>query len=108
MAAVEADLELHRELMRTSGNRRMLQLWNQISEQIRFVIAVTQHALPEIAWAHYNRPIIEAVASGDPRPRRTGGRAVLYRGPRRGPALSPDAFDRVTRRPNTVASRAAG
>jgi DNA-binding FadR family transcriptional regulator len=63
--AVEADLELHRQLMRASGNRRLLQLWTQISEEIRFVIAVTQRALPEVEWANYNRPIIEAVAKGD-------------------------------------------
>jgi DNA-binding GntR family transcriptional regulator len=65
MAAVEADLELHRQLLVASGNRRLLQLWNQISEEIRFVIAVTQRALPEIEWANHNRPIIEAVAQGD-------------------------------------------
>jgi DNA-binding GntR family transcriptional regulator len=63
--AVEADLELHRQLMKACGNRRLLQLWTQISEEIRFVIAVTQRALPEVEWANYNRPIIEAVAARD-------------------------------------------
>jgi DNA-binding GntR family transcriptional regulator len=108
MAAVEADLELHRELMRTSGNRRMLQLWNQISEQIRFVIAVTQRALPDIAWAHYNRPIIEAVASGDPDRAEQAVVRCFTEAHAEVRALSPDAFDRATRRPTTVANRAAG
>jgi DNA-binding GntR family transcriptional regulator len=65
-AAVEADLELHRQLMKASGNRRLLRLWTEISEEIRFVIGVAQRAMPEIEWANYNRPIIEAVASRDP------------------------------------------
>ncbi len=64
-AAVEADLELHRELMRASGNRRLLRLWNEISEEIRFVIGVAQRAMPEVEWASYNRPIIEAVVARD-------------------------------------------
>jgi DNA-binding GntR family transcriptional regulator len=63
--AIEADLELHRQLVKASGNRRLLLLWSQISEEIRFVIAVTQRALPEVEWARYNRPIIDAVASRD-------------------------------------------
>jgi DNA-binding GntR family transcriptional regulator len=64
-AAVEADLELHRELMQASGNRRLLQIWTGMSDQIRFVIGVAQRALPDVRWAPYNRPIIEAVASRD-------------------------------------------
>jgi DNA-binding GntR family transcriptional regulator len=65
--AIEADLELHRKLVQASGNRRLLQLWTQIAEEIRFVIAVAQRALPDIEWANYNRPIVEAVARGDTR-----------------------------------------
>jgi DNA-binding GntR family transcriptional regulator len=65
-AAVEADLELHRALMRASDNRRLLRLWDEMSEEIRFVIAVTQRALPEVEWARYNRPIVEAVVGEDP------------------------------------------
>jgi DNA-binding GntR family transcriptional regulator len=63
---VVADLELHRELMIVSGNRRLVRLWNQISEEIRFVIAVTQRALPDVEWARYNLPIIEALRRRDP------------------------------------------
>jgi DNA-binding GntR family transcriptional regulator len=63
--AVEADLELHRHLVRASGNRRLLGLWTAISEEIRFVISVTQRALPDVEWATFNRPIVEAVAAGD-------------------------------------------
>ena len=65
-AAVEADLALHRELMTASGNRRLLRIWTEMSEEIRFVIGVAQRALPEIEWARYNRPIIEAVARREP------------------------------------------
>jgi DNA-binding GntR family transcriptional regulator len=108
MAAVEADVELHRELMRTSGNGRMLQLWDQISEQIRFVIAVTQRALPEVAWAHYNRPIIEAVASGDPDRAERAVVSCFTEAHAEIRALSPDAFDRCTRRPGPAATQAAG
>jgi DNA-binding GntR family transcriptional regulator len=64
-ATIEAELEFHRALMRSSGNRRLLQLWMQLSEQIRFVIAVTQRALPDVQWARYERPIVEAIERGD-------------------------------------------
>jgi DNA-binding GntR family transcriptional regulator len=106
MAAVEADLELHRELMRTSGNRRMLQLWNQISEQIRFVIAVTHRALPDVAWANYNRPIIEAVADGDPDRAEHAVVSCFNEAHAEVRALSPEAFDRCTRRPAASAAAA--
>ena len=66
MGAVEADLALHRELMLASGNRRLCRIWIEMSEEIRFVIGVAQRALPEIEWARYNRPIVEAVASRNP------------------------------------------
>lgn len=62
-AAIEADLELHRHLMKASGNRRLLKLWTEISEEIRFVISVAQRAMPDVEWATYNRPIVEAVAN---------------------------------------------
>ena len=65
-AAVEADLELHRALMRASDNKRLLRLWAEMSEEIRFVIAVTQRGLPDVEWARYSRPIIEAVTAEDP------------------------------------------
>jgi DNA-binding GntR family transcriptional regulator len=64
--AVDADLEFHRHLVALSGNRRLLDLWLQISEEIRFVIAVTQRSLPEVEWASFNRPIVDAIGSGDP------------------------------------------
>jgi DNA-binding GntR family transcriptional regulator len=63
---IEADLALHRELMLASGNRRLYRIWSDISEQLRFVVRVTQRAMPEIDWAPYNRPIVEAVAARDP------------------------------------------
>ena len=65
-AAVEADLALHRELMLASGNRRLYRIWAEISDEIRLVVGVTQRAMPEVEWAPYNRPIVEAVADRDP------------------------------------------
>jgi len=65
-AVIEADLALHQELMLASGNRRLYRIWSDISEQIRFVVRVTQRAMPEIEWAPYNRPIVEAIAARDP------------------------------------------
>jgi DNA-binding FadR family transcriptional regulator len=63
---VFADLELHRRLMTVLGNRRLLRLWMQISEEIRFVIAITQRALPEVEWALYNLPTVDALRRRDP------------------------------------------
>jgi DNA-binding GntR family transcriptional regulator len=63
---VFADLDLHHELMAVSGNQRLLRLWMQISEEIRFVIGITQRALPDVEWALYNLPIVEALRRRDP------------------------------------------
>jgi DNA-binding GntR family transcriptional regulator len=65
-SVIEADLDLHRHLMTASGNRRLLKLWTEISEEIRFVISVVQRAMPDVEWASYNRPIVEAVSDRDP------------------------------------------
>jgi DNA-binding GntR family transcriptional regulator len=63
---VVAVLELHRQLVIASHNRRLIRLWNQISEEIVFVIAVTQRAMPQVEWAVYEQPIIDALRSRDP------------------------------------------
>ena len=97
-ATIEADLELHRQLMKASGNRRLIRLWTEISEEIRFVIAVAHRALPAVEWAAYNRPIIDAVESGDPD---SAERAVVQcftAAHAEIRALSAEAFDASTRR----------
>jgi DNA-binding GntR family transcriptional regulator len=96
--AIEADLELHRHLMVASGNRRLLQLWSQISEEIRFVIAVAQRALPDIEWANYNRPIIEAVAERDAALAEQAVESCFTVAHAEIRALSADAFDLHTGR----------
>jgi DNA-binding GntR family transcriptional regulator len=98
MRAIEADLELHRQLMTASHNRRLLQLWMQIAEEIRFVIAVAQRALPEIEWANYNRPIIEAVAEGDTALAEQAVESCFTVAHAEIRALSADAFDLHTGR----------
>ena len=95
---VVADVELHRHLMLASGNRRLARLWVAISEEIQFVIAVTQRALPEVEWALYNLPIIEALRRRDPD---GAERAVVHcfeHAHDEIRALSSEAFDRCTRR----------
>jgi DNA-binding FadR family transcriptional regulator len=91
--------------MRSSGNRRLLQLWTQLSEQIRFVIAVTQRALPEVQWALYERPIVDAIEQKDIDKAEeavvscfTDAHAAIN-------ALSPDAFDALTGRGANVNAR---
>ena len=63
---IEADLELHRHLVEASGNRRLLQLWMQISEQTRFVVAIVQRNLPDVRWGPRLRLIVDAVMNRDP------------------------------------------
>jgi DNA-binding GntR family transcriptional regulator len=62
---VSADLELHREYMALSGNRRLCQLWTQLAEEMRLVIAITQRALPEADWAQRNERIVGLLIQGD-------------------------------------------
>ncbi len=63
---IEADLELHRHLVEASGNRRLLRLWLEISEQTRFVVATVQRNLPEVRWEPRLRLIVDAVMDKDP------------------------------------------
>ena len=101
---VVADLELHRELMAVSGNRRLLRQWTQISEEIRFVIAVTQRALPEVEWALYNLPIIEALRRRDPDAAERAVQWCFEHAHAEMRALSSEAFDRCTRRDSARAA----
>jgi DNA-binding GntR family transcriptional regulator len=101
---VVADLELHRELMVASGNRRLLRLWTQISEEIRFVIAVTQRALPDVEWELYNLPIIEALRHRRPDDAERAVQWCFEHAHDEMRALSSAAFDRCTRRGTTRAA----
>jgi DNA-binding GntR family transcriptional regulator len=100
---VVADLELHRELMVASGNRRLLRLWTQISEEIRFVIAVTQRALPDVEWELYNLPIIEALRNRHPDEAERAVRWCFEHAHAEMRALSSAAFDHCTRRSSAPA-----
>jgi DNA-binding GntR family transcriptional regulator len=96
MAVVEADLSLHREIVLAGSNRRLYRLWSEMSEEIRFVIGVAQRALPDVEWARYNRPIVDAIANRDPD---AAERAVesCFGGAREEIAgLSAEAFDMYT------------
>jgi DNA-binding GntR family transcriptional regulator len=64
-AAVAADLELHRQIMELSGNRRLVQLWGQLAEEMRLAIAISQRSLPDVTWAERNVRIIDALVAGD-------------------------------------------
>ncbi|MGH9134038.1 MAG: GntR family transcriptional regulator, partial [Ilumatobacteraceae bacterium] len=97
LGAVDADLVFHRHLMETSGNRRLLELWLRISDEIRFVIAVTQRSLPDIEWASFNRPIADAVGSGDPDRAEAAVVACFTEAHAEIRAVSSDAFDRTAR-----------
>jgi DNA-binding GntR family transcriptional regulator len=100
--AVEADLVFHRHLMETSGNRRLLDLWLRMSDEIRFVIAVTQRSLPNVEWASFNRPIADAVASGDADRAEAAVVACFTEAHAEIRALSTEAFDPF--RPPAVAA----
>jgi DNA-binding GntR family transcriptional regulator len=95
---VDADLELHTEFVRASGNRRLLQLWMQLSDQIRFAIAVTRRAAPEVEWLRDSAAIVEAIESGNLD--RAEQAVVSCFAPAYAAlnALTPEAFDALTGR----------
>jgi DNA-binding GntR family transcriptional regulator len=90
---VEADLELHRALVHASANARLVQLWEQITEEIRLVIAITQRALPEVFWAPHLRPIVESLAARDPDGAERAVDECFKVAHEKLRALSDDAFD---------------
>jgi DNA-binding GntR family transcriptional regulator len=63
---IDADLAFHEHIFRLTDNRRLFELWLQISEQVRCVIGITHRSSPEIMWAPFNRPIADAIAAKDP------------------------------------------
>ena len=95
---IEVELELHRALMHASGNSRLVRLWEQIAEEIRFVIAVTQRAMPDVFWASYELPIIEGLRARDPDAAERAVEECFNVAHEKIKALSEDAFDRSTGR----------
>ena len=63
--SVTADLELHRQVMLLSGNQRLLQLWDQLSDQMRLVISISQRSLAGVIWAQRNEAIENAIETRD-------------------------------------------
>ncbi len=95
---IEAELELHRALVRASDNKRLVRLWEQITEEIRFLIAVTQRALPDVFWASYELPIVEGLRARDPDAAERAVEECFKVAHEKIQALSEDAFDRSTGR----------
>jgi DNA-binding GntR family transcriptional regulator len=65
-ARADADLRFHHLVVVYSRNRRLLDVWVTLEEQIRFVVAITHQADPEVVWARFNKPIADAIANHDP------------------------------------------
>ena len=66
LRAVECDLDFHRHLCGLASNKRLLAVWEQLVDQMRFVIASVQRINPAVATkGGEHRHIIEALAHGD-------------------------------------------
>lgn len=64
--AVECDLDFHRHLCGLASNKRLLAVWEQLVDQMRFVIASVQRIDPAVAArGGEHRHIIEALAHED-------------------------------------------
>lgn len=67
-ALVEADLDFHRTLCVLSGNRRLLRLFDDMSIDVRMVIAMIDHLYDDpLVIAETHAPLLEAIAGGDPK-----------------------------------------
>jgi DNA-binding GntR family transcriptional regulator len=95
---IEDVLELHRALVHASRNARLVRLWEQISEEIRFLVAVTQRAMPDTFWATYELPIVEALQTRDPDAAERAVEHCFNVAHAKIRALSEDAFERTTGR----------
>lgn len=64
--AVEHDFALHRTIIEFSGNRRLLDQYLMVEQQIRLFINSTYAATPSlsVAVAHHS-PIVDAILAGD-------------------------------------------
>ncbi len=66
LTAVEYDLDFHRHLCALADNGRLLGVWEQLADQMRFVIASVQRVDPAVAAKQgEHRRIVEALADGN-------------------------------------------
>lgn len=66
LAAVEYDLDFHRHLCGLASNQRLQAVWEQLADQMRFVIANVQRVDPAVATrTGEHRHMIEALAVRD-------------------------------------------
>ena len=64
--AVDSDFSLHRTIVELSGNRRLLDQYLMVEQQIRLFINSTYASAPNlsVAIAHHS-PIVDAILAGD-------------------------------------------
>ncbi|MGH2995523.1 MAG: GntR family transcriptional regulator, partial [Gaiellaceae bacterium] len=70
---VEADVRFHRLIVEASGNRTLLEVWSSLRVEARTIITVLATGVDRRELAEMHRPILDALASGDPG---KAGRAV--------------------------------
>jgi DNA-binding GntR family transcriptional regulator len=63
---VEADVRFHRLIVEASGNRTLLEVWSSLRVEARTVITVLATGVDRHELAEMHRPILEALAGGDP------------------------------------------
>jgi DNA-binding GntR family transcriptional regulator len=60
LVAVEADLSFHRELCRLSGNRRLINAWQDLADQIEVIMATVHRADPTVASRRGEHRVVQA------------------------------------------------
>jgi DNA-binding GntR family transcriptional regulator len=63
---VEADVRFHRLIVEASGNRTLLEVWSSLRVEARTIITVLATGVDRRELAEMHRPILDALARGDP------------------------------------------
>jgi DNA-binding GntR family transcriptional regulator len=64
---VDQDLSFHHAICRLSGNRVLLEIWEQIAGRLRLAILLsTEQGYDAGTWVETHPPVLEAMRAGDP------------------------------------------
>ena len=63
---VEADVRFHRLIVEAAGNRTLLEVWSSLRVEARTIVTVLATGIDRHELAEMHRPILDALAAGDP------------------------------------------
>lgn len=81
---VEGDMQLHRSIMQSIGNDRLIKIHEDITSELRLALSYTSRSLPDVgSMLEFHREIFDAIVDGDQKSARAELKRHLDRSCRR-------------------------